>query len=115
MDDLDRALLNGLTSKPGGPFLVSGNELFVGRGHWRSAVEWLRSHSAEVLGFEGFDFEGFDEDGRYLRPRLDYITDFAGISGVDALAEAALRVLTAWEAAADRPQFVTFTARVFGG
>jgi hypothetical protein len=94
-----------------GPFLISGNEIFVGRGLWIDAVRWFRSHSAEVLGFEGFGFEGFDADGRYLKVRDDYIADLKGVIGVEPLAAAALGVLIEWEAAADRPQFVTFVAR----
>lgn len=71
MDTLDWELLRDLVQGDGGPFLISENEIFIGRGHWTQAVEWFRSHSAEVLGFEGFDFDGFDEEGRYLRVRLD--------------------------------------------
>jgi hypothetical protein len=110
MDDLDRALLTHLTSKPGGPFLISGNLLYIGRGHWHSAVEWFRSQSAEVLGFEGFDIDFADD--KYVQPRLDYIADFEGLTGVDALAQTALRLLTEWEAATDCPRFIVFTASV---
>lgn len=37
-----------------------------------AALDWLEAHNAVVLGFDGFD-----TDGRYLRPRLDRIADFS--------------------------------------
>jgi hypothetical protein len=108
VDDLELGLVKHLSDEARGLFLVDGPELLVGRGYWEDAVRWFQSHSANIFGLEGFDFPGFDTNGRYLKPRLDYIADFSRQDGATDPADAALRLLAEWESAKDRPQFVTF-------
>jgi hypothetical protein len=70
--------LFGLTmpSSLAGPFLVSGNTVYVGRGCLEEAIDFCVENNLVIIGMEGVT-----TDGSSVIPTLDFIADFGEISG----------------------------------
>lgn len=79
-----------------------GSAVLVGFDSWLAAVDLAESLGVRVLGMEGFT-----TDGDKVRADDEFIADF-GDPDADASFRAARRVLSAWLADDDRPDWVEF-------
>jgi hypothetical protein len=98
--------LEALATVISGPLMIWSNEALVGIGAAVHAIEFFRSRGYVITGFEGFN-----TDGTYLMPQMDFIADFSSIGGswsdrVQRSAEAAVAIVSRWQPG---PQFITFT------
>jgi hypothetical protein len=92
-----------------GPFLVSGESTYVGRGCLRDVLEFCVENHFVILGMEGFT-----TDGSSIIPNLDFIADFGEIEGgwneqVRSAGAAARSVADRWQVL-DGFEFVDITA-----
>lgn len=59
-----------------GPFLVSGDAVYVGRGCLEEAIDFSAANDLVIVGMEGVT-----TDGASVSPMLDFIAEFGDIDG----------------------------------
>jgi hypothetical protein len=100
-------LFDLLLSANRGLLLWSAGDVYIGAGWARDFVQWINQRSELIVRLEGFE-----SDGRAIRPLLDYIADIPDTNGtsverVTASTQLALRVLSEWERMGG-PEFIEF-------
>jgi hypothetical protein len=96
-----------LLSENRGLLLWTAGDLYCGAGFARDFVRWIQQRSEVITRLEGFE-----TDGRGIRPLLDYIANIpdtvASLSEKSQVStKLALRVLDEWERTGG-PQFIEF-------
>ena len=77
-------------------FLVSAGNVYVGRRGLDEYLSWIRDQEQVVLGFEGFQTDGY-----WIIPLIDFIADLSSIDGsweerVAKSGDAAKKIVDLW-------------------